>query len=133
MLHGVSTCAGLTHILLFTVYAFSPHLYPTYHFRPACHRLSTRLSLGTPVHFVELDTSESAKAYHGVGECNMADLGDNIEVTVKGNIATFTIDLSKRLGASASGKSETVASTRGNVTIPGTAVKLGLNAYVPAK
>lgn len=53
----------------------------------------------------------------------------NIKVTVAGNIATITIDLSQNLGKSASGKSSLVASTHGNVNIPGSDVTLGLNAY----
>jgi hypothetical protein len=53
----------------------------------------------------------------------------NVNVTVKGNIATIVVDLSQSQGPSASGKSEVVASTYGNVTIPGTDVTLGLNAY----
>jgi ABC-type cobalamin/Fe3+-siderophores transport system ATPase subunit len=53
----------------------------------------------------------------------------NIDVKVKGNIATITIDLSQNLGPSASGKTTLVASTAGNAPIPGTDVVLGLNAY----
>jgi hypothetical protein len=61
------------------------------------------------------------------------NIGQNIKVEVKGNIATITIDLDKRGGLSSSGKSVIVATTSGNVTIPGTSVILGLNAYVKAK
>lgn len=57
----------------------------------------------------------------------------NVEIKVKGNVATITIDLSASLGPSASGKTEMVATSHGNVTIPGTDVKLGLNAYRPRK
>jgi len=56
----------------------------------------------------------------------------NLKITVTGNIATITIDLSKTLGPSKSGKTTLVATTSGNVTIPGTDVKLGLNAYKSA-
>ena len=55
---------------------------------------------------------------------------ENIAVKVEGTKAIITIDLSKRLGHSASGKSIIVASTGGNQPIPGTDVVLGLNAYV---
>lgn len=57
----------------------------------------------------------------------------NVTYTVKGSTLTITVDLRKRLGPSSSGKTELVASTGGNVQIDGTDVKLGLNAYVPAK
>jgi hypothetical protein len=58
----------------------------------------------------------------------------NVKVAVKGDIATITIDLSQNLGASKSGKTTLVASTNGNINIPGTDVTLGLNAYrKPAK
>lgn len=57
----------------------------------------------------------------------------NVDVKVKGNIATVTIDLSQNFGPSASGKTEMVASTHGNILIPGTDVTLGLNAYRKAR
>jgi len=57
----------------------------------------------------------------------------NIEMTTKGNILTIKVDLSKRLGRSRSGKTTIVATSGGNVTVPGTpgddAIKLGLNLY----
>jgi len=53
----------------------------------------------------------------------------NIEMSTKGNVLTIKVDLSKRLGRSRSGKTTIVATTGGNVTIPGTEVKLGLNLY----
>jgi hypothetical protein len=55
----------------------------------------------------------------------------NVTVTVKGNIATITIDISKEFGPSSSLKTTIVASTDGNQEIaPG--VKLGLTAYKKA-
>ncbi len=58
-------------------------------------------------------------------------IGQNILVEItKDNKAILTIDLSKRLGESSSGKSIIVATTSGNVTIPGTSVVLGLNCYI---
>ena len=60
-------------------------------------------------------------------------IGQNIQVEVtKDNKAVITIDLNHRGGPSSSGKSIIVATTSGNVTIPGTSVVLGLNAYVKA-
>ena len=54
----------------------------------------------------------------------------NVQITVKDNVATITIKLDERHGDSKTGKTEIVASTHGNQQIPGTNVTLGLNAYV---
>lgn len=56
-------------------------------------------------------------------------IGENIQIEVKDGKAIITIDLEHRGNVSGSGKSVIVASTRGNVPIPGTTVILGLNAY----
>ena len=57
----------------------------------------------------------------------------NIEMTVKGDILTITVDLSQRHGKSASGKNEIIASTEGNQSIPEhDAVRIGLNVYTKA-
>jgi hypothetical protein len=53
----------------------------------------------------------------------------NVEMTVKGNMLTIAVDLSKEFGPSASGKTIIIASTEGNVTIPGREEKIGLNVY----
>jgi ABC-type taurine transport system ATPase subunit len=54
----------------------------------------------------------------------------NIDMQVKGDKLVITIDLSKEFGASASGKTTIVATTAGNVSVPGReAIKLGINAY----
>lgn len=59
-------------------------------------------------------------------------LGTNVTGTLKGNILTLEIDISKSQGDSKSGKTVIVASSGGNVTVPGTdGLKLGLNAYRP--
>lgn len=55
--------------------------------------------------------------------------GNNVEIEVKGNKAVITIDITKKFGRSASGKTEIVASTQGNIKIPGTEISLGVNAY----
>jgi hypothetical protein len=57
---------------------------------------------------------------------------DNVKLDVKGSILTITIDLSKKGAPSSSGKNVVVASTRGNVAVPGTDAKIGLNVYKPA-
>ena len=62
------------------------------------------------------------------------NLGENIKIEVNqdGTEAVITIDLTERGKLSSSGKSVIVATTNGNVPIPGTQVVLGLNAYVKA-
>ena len=55
---------------------------------------------------------------------------DNITMTRKDNLLILTVDLSKSLGASASGKSELIASTKGNAPVPDKPdVRVGLNVY----
>jgi hypothetical protein len=54
----------------------------------------------------------------------------NMEMTIDGDILTIKVDLSKTFGKSSSGKSTIIASTEGNVSIPGRdEVKIGLNVY----
>jgi len=54
----------------------------------------------------------------------------NIEMNVTGDILTIKVDLSKTFGKSSSGKSTIIASTEGNVSVPGKEkVKIGLNVY----
>ena len=54
----------------------------------------------------------------------------NVEMSLEGNILTIRVELSKEFGPSASGKTIIIASTEGNVTIPGhEAAKVGLNVY----
>ena len=52
-----------------------------------------------------------------------------MDIKVNGAIVTVTFRIDGEGTPSASGKSTVLATTRGNVTIPGTDVKLGLNAY----
>lgn len=57
----------------------------------------------------------------------------NVTMDVKGTILTITVDLSKKYGPSASGKTHIVASTQGNVPIPGQPdIKVGLNVFSKA-
>ena len=59
---------------------------------------------------------------------------DNIEVKVQGTTLVITVDLRKEYGLSGSGKSVTVASTGGNVPVPGREdLRIGLNVYRPQK
>ncbi len=54
----------------------------------------------------------------------------NIEMNVTGDVLTIKVDLSKTFGKSSSGKSTIIASTEGNISIPGKEeVKIGLNVY----
>ncbi len=53
----------------------------------------------------------------------------NVDLSITGNVLTITVDLSKEFGPSASGKTTIVASTEGNMTIPGREEKIGLNVY----
>lgn len=54
----------------------------------------------------------------------------NVKMAVKGNILTISIDLAKDFGPSASGKSISIASTKGNVEVPGKkGTIVGLNVY----
>jgi len=58
--------------------------------------------------------------------------GDNVQVEIKANKMTITVDLNKDLGASKSGKTIGIATTRGNhkFTGPnGVQMALGLNCY----
>lgn len=60
----------------------------------------------------------------------MENLGKNIEFEVKGQKLTLVIDLKEEQGLSGSGKSTIVATTSGNVKLPGdSGVTLGINAY----
>jgi hypothetical protein len=53
----------------------------------------------------------------------------NVELTVNGNILTITVDLAKEFGPSSSGKTIIIASTEGNVMLPGRNEVVGLNVY----
>jgi hypothetical protein len=49
---------------------------------------------------------------------------------VKDNILTIKVDLSKEFGPSSSGKTIIIATTEGNISIPGNDdKKIGLNVY----
>ncbi len=53
----------------------------------------------------------------------------NVELTVKEDILTITVDLTKDFGPSSSGKTIIVASTEGNYPLPGRGEVVGLNVY----
>ena len=59
-------------------------------------------------------------------------VGQNVELEVKDGKLLITVDLSKTFGTSGSGKSVIIASTGGNVAVPGhESAKIGLNVYRP--
>ncbi|MDD4126769.1 MAG: hypothetical protein PHV39_03675 [Methanomicrobium sp.] len=54
----------------------------------------------------------------------------NIEMSKEGTFLVIKVDLSKDFGESKSGKSITIASTEGNISVPGDDdIKIGLNIY----
>ena len=53
----------------------------------------------------------------------------NVELSVNGKILTITVDLTKEFGPSSSGKTIIIASTEGNIPLPGRAEVVGLNVY----
>jgi hypothetical protein len=53
----------------------------------------------------------------------------NIEMTIEGDTLVIRVDLLKDFGQSKSGKTIIVASTEGNVSVPGRKEKIGLNLY----
>ena len=54
----------------------------------------------------------------------------NVEMKVEGNILTIKVVLSEEFGPSSSGKTIIIASTEGNLSVPGDEhKKVGLNVY----
>jgi hypothetical protein len=54
----------------------------------------------------------------------------NVEMNLEGNILTIKVDLAKEFGPSSSGKTIIIASTEGNISVPGhEEAKIGLNVY----
>ena len=53
----------------------------------------------------------------------------SVELTVEGTMLTIKVDLSQEFGPSSSGKTTIIASTEGNISIPGREEKIGLNIY----
>lgn len=54
----------------------------------------------------------------------------NIQMDLSGNVLTIKVDLTKSFGPSSSGKTTIIASTEGNVAVPGREdVKVGVNVY----
>jgi hypothetical protein len=54
----------------------------------------------------------------------------NVQIEVRGQLLIITVDLAQSQGPSASGKTEIIATTGGNIAVPGREeIKLGLNVY----
>lgn len=53
----------------------------------------------------------------------------NVDMRVEGTVLTIRVDLTKEFGPSSSGKTTIIASTEGNVDVPGSDMKIGLNCY----
>ncbi len=53
----------------------------------------------------------------------------NVEARVEENTLTLVVDLSRDFGPSKSGKTQIVASTEGNKSVPGREEKIGMNVY----
>jgi uncharacterized Zn-binding protein involved in type VI secretion len=57
---------------------------------------------------------------------------ENVNMTKSGNVLTIMIDLTRDLGPSKSGKGTVIASTHGNISVPGQPeIKIGINCYKP--
>ncbi len=56
---------------------------------------------------------------------------DNVELSVEDHKLAIVVDLTQELEETKSGKSVSVATTHGNVTVPGTQgkIRLGLNVF----
>ena len=60
----------------------------------------------------------------------MVEVAPNVKIEVKENKMVVTVDMSKDQGPSKSGKTRVIASSHGNVPVPGHAdCRLGLNVY----
>jgi hypothetical protein len=64
----------------------------------------------------------------------MAKVGTNIELEVEGDTLVIRVNLKETHGVTTSGKSIKIASSEGNVSVPGREdIKVGLNVYTPKK
>ena len=60
-----------------------------------------------------------------------AKLGENIQFEIKDGKLFMEVDLTEKGTISSSGKSMVIATTRGNIALPGSEVKIGVNIYLP--
>ena len=78
--------------------------------------------------YITLYDLEAARRYKSKSQKRRLAMR-NIDLNIDGQILTITIKIDEQGAASASGKSAVVATTEGNVQLPGTDLKLGLNLY----
>ena len=58
----------------------------------------------------------------------------NVDFDMRGDRLLIVVDLTQELGESSSGKSVIIATTGGNVSVPGREeIKVGLNVYRPVQ
>ncbi len=63
----------------------------------------------------------------------MTKVGTNIDLEIEGDTLLIRVNLKETHGVTTSGKSIKIASSEGNVPLPGhEEIKLGLNIYTPA-
>ena len=55
----------------------------------------------------------------------------NVKMSVKGDKLVIEVDLSAQGTISKTGKSEVIATTRGNAQVPGREERVGINVYRP--
>lgn len=61
-----------------------------------------------------------------------AVMADNLKMSVDKNVLTIQVDLSKEQGPSKSGKNVIIATSGGNMEVPGgKGAKIGINVYKP--
>jgi hypothetical protein len=58
----------------------------------------------------------------------LPNFGSNVHVTTDGKVTVITVDMSKVVKVSESGKSSVIGTTNGNKTLP-CGAKLGVNIY----
>ena len=64
----------------------------------------------------------------------MTKVGTNIDLEVEGDTLLIRVNLKETHGITTSGKSVKIASSEGNISVPGREnIKLGLNVYTPKK
>lgn len=82
-------------------------------------------------------TTGAATAAATVDTATWTAAGRNIRYTVESGLLFIAIPIDDATIAKApmsgSGKSRSVGSTEGNVSVAGTSVKIGVNAYVPVR
>ena len=61
-------------------------------------------------------------------------MGNNVNMKVQGSKLVIEVDLTKKLGLSKSLKNTIIASTGGNIEVPGKPdIKIGMNVYTKAE